>query len=190
MIRNMPLERQLELLARCGVRPNPGVGLPELLARHSETQYEHSPFKLLLRVLGSTTETQPQSWLSDNIWLLDIECIAGPGDYVHVARRMAMLAGEALPIEEIQDGIDPLRSSAWLSFQLAGREIKWYANVEESWIDPGIMSNFASLLEAQATDKGFIYLDLPGKECLIGCASPEQFFALRKWSGLDFEWLG
>jgi hypothetical protein len=62
--------------------------------------------------------------------------------------------------------------------------------VQEDWLDPQVMSNFAALLEDQDTEKRFTYLDLPGRECLIGCATPEQLAALRKTTGLDFEWLG
>jgi hypothetical protein len=186
----MVLVRQLETLAACGIRPNDGVELSELLARHRESEYERSPFTLLLRVLGSAAQGNPQQWLSDNIWLLDIETIGGPGDYVRVARRMATLANGTLPIAELQDGIDPRQGVAWLEFTLEGTLNRWYAKMEENWIDSRIMSNFVKLLESRDTDKRFTYLDLPGKECLIGCSTPQEFANLRKWTGLEFEWLG
>jgi hypothetical protein len=186
----MLLVRQLELLAACGIRPKDGVGLSDLLARHRETEYERSPFTLLLRVLGSATDNDPTQSLSDNIWLLDIELIGGPGDYVRVARRMAAMTEGALPIADVQDGIDPRLGVAWLEFTLEGTQNRWHARLEENWIDSRIMSNFVKLLESRDTEKRFTYLDLPGKECLIGCSTPQEFAALRKWTGLEFEWLG
>jgi hypothetical protein len=190
LIRNMMLTRQLELLAECGIRPAEGIGLNELLSRHRETEYERSPFTKLLRVLGGAPEGDPQRWWSDNIWLLNIESIGGPGDYVQIARRMASLAGEALPVADLKDGIDPGQDVAWLEFKLEGSLNQWHAKIEENWIDSRIVSNFVKLLESRDTDKRFTYLDLPGKECLIGCATPEEFAKLRKWTGLEFEWLG
>lgn len=190
MVRNMLLDRQLELLATCGVRPNPGVGLADLLARHRESEYERSPFKLLLCVLGSDSEREPYRPLSDNIWYLNVEYIAAPGDYVRLAHRMAILAADALPIAGVHDVIDLRRGMAALSFILSNREIKWHAKIEEGWIDRRIMTNFVDLLAAQDTDKRFTYYDLPGKKCLIGCATPQELAGLRKWTGLDFEWLG
>jgi hypothetical protein len=190
VIRNTMLVRQLETLAACGIRPNDGVELSDLLARHRETEYERSPYTLLLRVLGSAAENNAESWLSNNIWLLDIESIAGPGDYARVGRRMASLTEGALPIGDVRDGIDPRQRVATLEFTLEGTHNKWHARVEENWIDSRIMSNFVTLLDRRATQKRFTYLDLSGKECLIGCSTPEEFADLRKWTGLNFEWLG
>lgn len=190
VIRNTMLVRQLETLAACGIRPIDGVGLGDLLARHRETEYERSPYTLLLRVLGSVTENNSESWLSNNIWLLDIESIAGPGDYARVANRMATMAEGALPIADVQDDIDPRQGVATLEFTLEGSHNNWHARVQENWVDSRIMSNFVTLLDRRATKKRFTYLDLSGKECLIGCSTPEEFAALRKWTGLDFEWLG
>lgn len=190
IVRNMLLDRQLELLATCGVRPNPGVGLPDLLAHHRESEYERSPFKLLLCVLGSESGEAPYSRLSDNIWYLNVECITAPGDYVRLAQRMAILAADALPITGVHDEIDLRRGFASLFFILSGREIMWHAKIQEGWIDRHIMTNFVDLLTAQDTGKYFTYLDFPGKECLIGCATPQELAGLRKWTGLDFEWLG
>lgn len=189
MIRNMMLERQLELLAQCGIQPNEGIGLNHLLDRHREAEYERSPFTLLLRALGSAPEQDPQTWWSDNIWTLNVETIGGPGDYVRVAQRMAILAGGALPISDLRDGIDPRRGVAWLEFTLEGTVNKWHAKIEENWIDSRVVSNFVKLLESRDTDKRYTYLDLPGKECLIGCATPQELASLRKWTGLEFEWL-
>ena len=130
MIQNMPLERQLETLATCGIHPNSGIGFPELLARYDEREYERSPFKLLLRVLGDETGEASGCFLSDNIWYLNTECIMAPGDYAGVALRMATLSGGALPIANVQDSIDPRGSVARLEFTLGEREIKWHAKLQ------------------------------------------------------------
>ena len=190
LVRNMLLGRQLEVLAICGVRPNRDVELADLLAGHSESEYERSPFRLLLCVLGGNSHREPYRPLSDDIWFLDVDCIAAPGDYVRVATRMATLAGGALPIRDVYDQIDLRQSSASLSFTLHGRPIRWHARIEEGWIDARIMSNFGELLEEQDTDERFTYLDLPGKECLIGHATPQGLATLRRETGLGFEWLG
>lgn len=190
LVRNMLLDRQLEVLAAGGIRPNPGVELSDLLARHRESEYERSPFRLLLSVLGSNSESEPYQPLSDDIWFLNVERIAAPGDYVCLVNRMATLARGALPIVDVHDQIDLRQSAARLWFTLHGRGITWQAKIEEGWIDARIMTNFADLLEAQDTDRRFTYLDLPGTECLIGCATPQELATLRHETGLDFEWLG
>src|SRR5664279_2393186 len=88
MNRNLTLYAQLDALAACGIAPGEGVGLAELLALHGEREYETSPFKLLLSALGAERQEPPYLTLSDNVWHMRAECIAGYGDYVKVAQRM------------------------------------------------------------------------------------------------------
>ena len=190
MNRNMTLYDQLDALAECGIVPRGGIGPAELLRLHREREYETSPFKLLLTALGSEAEEPPHLPVSDKVWHLRAECAARGGDYVKVAQRMATLAGDALPIESVHDEFDLRRGVAWLSFSLRGEPFRWPAKIEECWIDPMILSRFAMLLETQDTDLRYVCLDLGGQDCLLGCAPDEQFAALRKLTGLAFEWLG
>ena len=167
-----------------------GVGPADLLRLHGEREYETSPFKLLLTALGSESDDPPYLPMSDNVWHMHAECAAHGGDYVKVAQRMAALAAGALPLDGVHDEFDLRRGVAWLSFSLREEEFRWPAKIEERWIDPNILSRFAALLEAQDTDLRYICLDLGGQDCLLGCATGEQFSALRKLTGLAFEWLG
>jgi hypothetical protein len=190
MNRNMTLYDQLDALAECGIAPRPGVTPAELLVVHGEREYETSPFKLLLATLGTESTDPRHLTMSDNVWLMRAECASRGGDYVKVAHRMVMLAGEALPLESLHDEFDLRRGVAWLSFTLRGEQFRWPAKIEERWIDPMILSRFAALLEAQNAGLRYICLDLGGQDCLLGCATDEQFAALRKRTGLAFEWLG
>src|SRR5450755_1003595 len=106
MNRNLTLFAQLDTLAECGIAPRDGVGPQELLTRHGDREYETSPFKLLLSVLGTESLEPPRLSLSDNVWHMRAECIGGRGDYVKVAQRMAALAAGALPIESVHDEFD------------------------------------------------------------------------------------
>ncbi len=190
MNRNMTLYDQLDALAECGIAPRAGITPVELLVVHPEREYETSPFKLLLATLGTELPDPSHLAMSDNIWLMRAECAARGGDYAKVAHRMATPAGDALPIESVRDEFDFRRGVAWLSFTLRGEEFRWPAKIEERWIDPIILSRFAALLEAQDAGLRYICLDLGGQDCLLGCATDEQFAALRKRTGLAFEWLG
>jgi hypothetical protein len=190
MNRNMSLYDQLDTLAAWGIAPHKHIGPAELLRLHAERDYETSPFKLLLTALGTEGEEPPHLPMSDNVWHLRAECAARGGDYARVAERMAMLAGNALPLESVHDEFDFRRGVAWLTFMLRDENFRWPAKIEERWIDPNILSRFAALLEAQDSALRYICLDLGGQDCLLGCATDEQFSALRKFTGLEFEWLG
>ncbi len=188
--RNMTLYAQLDQLERCGIVPNSGVGVPELLARHSERQYETDPFRLLLRALGDESSDSERMPLCNSVWHLRVDCITGPGDYAHIAQRMSTLAGDDLPISDISDEFKWASGLARLMFRLRGEKIDWPARLREQWIDPAVFSRFVALLEAQDTEKRFTYLDLGGQDALLGCATPAQFTGMRRRTGLGFEWLG
>ena len=190
MNRNMSLYDQLDTLAGCGIVPREGFGPADLLRLNPERDYETSPFKLLLTTLGTELEEPPHLPMSDHMWHMRAECAARGGDYVKIAQRMATLAGDALPIESLDDEFDLRRGVAWLSFTLRGEPYRWPAKIEERWIDPNILSRFATLLDAQGADRRYVCLDLGGQDCLIACARDEQFSTLRKLTGLTFEWLG
>ncbi len=185
---NMSLYKQLDVLEDCGIAPNDGVEVAQLLAHYTERQYETAPFRRLLGALGS--ESPEQIPLSDNVWRLRVGCIAGPGDYTLVARRMSLLAGRVLPVSDIHEQFDMASGVVWLRFRHGAEEINWPARIREFWVDPGLFSRFAELLEAQDTDKRFTQLDLGGQDVLIGCSTPLQFAELRRRTGLPFEWLG
>src|SRR5271167_4943073 len=125
MNRNLTLYSQLDTLADCGIAPNDGIGPAELLVRHGEREYETSPFNLLLAVLGTESLEPPCLPLSDNVWHMRAECIGGRGDYAKVARRMASLAGGALPLAAVCDEFDWRQGVAWLGFSLRGHEFRW-----------------------------------------------------------------
>jgi hypothetical protein len=190
MNRNLSLYDQIDALAACGIMLREGLEPPDLLRRHPERAYETSPFKLLLAELGGDSAEPLHQPMSDNVWHMRAECVASDGDYARVAGRMSSLAGGALPLENLHDEFDLRRGVAWLSFTLRGEPIRWPARIEERWIDPNILSRFVLLLEAQDTDLRYICLDLGGQDCLLACATVEQFTALRNVTGLDFEWLG
>jgi hypothetical protein len=190
MNRNMSLYDQLDALAACGIVPREGVDSAELLRRNSGRSYETTPFKLLLSELGAASDDPPHEPLSDRLWHMRAECIATTGDYVNVALRMAGLTSGLLPLGDVHDEFDLRRGVAWLSFTLRGEVYRWPAKIEERWIDPNILSRFAALLDAQDAGRRYICLDLGGQDCLLGCATDEQFAALRRITGLAFEWLG
>ncbi len=145
----MSIYAQLDQLARCGIEPAPDVGVPELLSRHPEHQYETDPFRLLLTALGEESTIPPHAPLSENVWHLRVGCIAGPGDYTQIAQRMSLLAQGAFPISDMSEEFDWAAGVAWLRFRLGDEQFDWPARIREHWIDPVVFSRFVVLLEQQ-----------------------------------------
>lgn len=145
---------------------------------------------MVLAVLGGEIEEHP--WgrrFSDNIWHFDTECIEDHGAYIAITKRMRDLAGGDLPLQNIRDYVDVEQGIAWLEFELDGERIHWDMKMDNDWVDVTIFGRFVALMSKRKTKRRFTYFDLKGQDCLIGCCFPAQFTALRKKTGLDFEWL-
>jgi hypothetical protein len=183
------LEDQLEALASCGIRLRTEFSIETLLESFSREEYETKPHIGALIRLGGEVEREPWTALSDNMWHVDMKCIETTGDYTHIAERMKALAQGELPIENIRDHVELENGDAWVAFELNGETIEWHARVHENWIDPGILSNFCSLLTAQGGTRRFTFFDLKGQYCLVGCATEEELRKLRNELGLKFSWL-
>jgi hypothetical protein len=186
---SISVEEQLKILSGCGIRLQPDITIEHLLASFDRESYEAEPYVLLLTTIGGELEVEPFKYASDDIWHFDTECIEDHGDYTKIAHRMRDLAGSALPLEDIDDYVDIEEDEAWLSFKLNGEDYKWAATVEDDWVDPNIISQFAELLAERNVGKRFTYFDLGGQDCLIGCSSPEQLERLKNETGLNFQWL-
>ena len=187
--RKITLEEQLKNLSHAGITLRQGVTEDILLESFSKETYEKGPYRILLIRMGGEREREPFDRISDNIWLFDTECIEDNGSYVIIAERFRAMAGNGLPLENIRDHVDLDNDEAWLEFSLDGKDYHWDAFVEDNWADTDILCKFAVLLEERKCGKGFVYLDLGGQDCLLGCITTGQMDMLKKVTGLSFVWL-
>src|ERR1041384_1175038 len=121
----VPLERQIEVLASCGIRLAEEVAPGALTLSLPRAEMEAKPYLHLLCVMGSEAEDPsqagPSGYPSDEIWHFDTECIEDHGDYVAIAERLRTLAGGALPIGDIEDHVDVEAGGGRLALHRAGR---------------------------------------------------------------------
>jgi len=186
-------EEQLKVLAKGGILLHPRVVPEALLYSFSRAEYEKDPYRLLLCVMGQEAEEQSQvgdsGFPSDRIWHFDTECIEDHGAYIAIAERLSLMAQGTFPLQQIEDYVDLDEPKAWLSFSLDGQVYKWDAVVNEDWVDPGILSKMAHLLESRKAGRRFTYVDLEGQDCLLGCSTPQEQEWLEAKTGLTFQWL-
>jgi hypothetical protein len=165
------MEDKLEVLVSCGLKLAEAFKPEDLLTSWGREEYEKPGFDLLLVGLSMTDEKKPWRNHCKNLWHFDTECIVDPGDYKRIVERMAEMSQGSLPLENIKDPIDLENEEAWFSFTFKGEEIKVECKVEDDWADSTIFSKFVELLSKAAPDKVFIYYDLGGQDCIIGCVT-------------------
>ncbi len=181
----LTLEQKLEVLAGCGLKLSDPFTTKDLLISWKREDFEKPGFDLVLVGLGMTEEKEPWRHHCANLWHFDTECIEDHGSYKRIVERMVEMAHGALPLENIRDHVDVEKAEAWVSFTFRNEEIKIECTVEDDWVDPAIFAKFVELLATSSPDKVFIYYDLGGQDCIIGCVTRDELKQLNH-QGIGF----
>jgi hypothetical protein len=185
MAKPKTLEEKLATLEKCGLTLKAPFTVDELLKSWDREEYEKDGYESVLMGLGMTEEQEPWRDHSGNIWNFDTEAIQDNGDYKRIAERMVELSQGGLILENIKDHVEVEKGQAWLSFTFKGKPIKVDLAVKDDWVDATIFARFVELLKQSDPSKIYIYYDLGGQDCLIGCATKENFACLKNL-GLKF----
>jgi len=184
----LTLEEKLDLLARLGFRLDNPFRVEDLLTSWSREEFEKPGFGLVLVGLGMTEERPPWRNHCTNMWHFDTECIEDDGAYVRIAERIKSLAQDSLPIENIRDHVDVDEGVAWLEFDFRDELIHIDCQVNDDWVDAAVFSHFVDLLGKSDPSKKFLYYDTDGQDCILACATNEQFKELKR-TGIGFQLL-
>jgi hypothetical protein len=175
----MTFEEKLHALAECGLRLRDQIGVPDLAEIWGPEALDEPSYDLALVCLGMEQEEPPWTPHCDNLWHFDTECINGDGSYVRIAERMAEMAQGSLPLSDFQDHVDIDKGEAWLRFKCQGKPVYIDCEVQDDWVDPNVFGRFVELLAQCDTNKLFIYYDLRGQDCIIGCVTRAQYAKLQ-----------
>lgn len=180
----LALEKQLDDLAACGFRLNPEIGVAELLLSYDRESYENTPYRLLLFRMGGVVEQEPfDRWISDDVWVFDMECVGGPGAYVEIARRLEALAcGPRL--EKLRDHVDLLGRKGWLEYRVGGKLRHHQVEVDDDWADLMVLSYLADDLE---TPGHRFHSYQTGQQLLLVCKDAPEVAGLRELTGYELD---
>lgn len=173
-------EEKFQRLAECGFKLRPEFSASKLIESWGREVLAGSDFKGVLVCLGSEGDAPPYTPRCDNLWHFDTECIEDHGSYKRIAQRMSDMAGESLPLTDIEDYVDIDEGKAWLRFRCKGQAVQIDCKVEDDWVDTDVFGHFIQLLAKCDPNKLFIYYDLGGQDCIIGCATRSQYAQLQR----------
>ncbi|MDJ0523447.1 MAG: hypothetical protein QNJ90_15370 [Planctomycetota bacterium] len=180
------LEERLAFLETCGLKLAAPFKAADLLESWPREEYEDGTWDTVLVGLGMEHESEPGGNHCVSLWHFDTECIEDHGDYARIAARMAEMAEGSLPLKEIRDVVDVEEGKAEFSFTLNGKPHTITCEVDDDWVDPGVFQHFVELLGETDPSKVFIYFDLGGQDCILGCVTKEQLERLQS-AGIAFE---
>jgi len=130
--------------------------------------------------LGMTEEQEPWRNHCVNLWHFDTECIQGPGDYKQIAERMAEMTQGSLVFTDLRDHVDVDAKEACFSFSFKGQTTRVECKVEDDWVDMSAFATFVRLLDIAEQSKVYVYYDLKGQDCIIGCVTKDELQALQR----------
>ena len=174
------IEERLAVLESCGFKLAAPFTINDLLKSWSREEYEVRQWDTILVGLGMTEEAPPWRPRCETLWHFDTECIEDHGDYAAIVKRMTGLTNGSLPLVNIEDHVDIENGEAWFSFTLNGQLVRVDASVDGDWVDASVFKTFVDLLDKTDPSKVFVYYDLGGQDCLIGCTTRSGFSNLRK----------
>lgn len=144
----MKLEEQLATLAEMGLALNDGVTIDDLLYSFPRANFESKPFDILLFLLGVEVEREP--WgrrFCDRVYNFDSECVYGPGSYVTIVERLALLANQASALTRVRDFIDHKTGEAWVEYTINGQSRRWTVELQSDWADMMVLAYVMDDLE-------------------------------------------
>ena len=125
--------------------------------------------------------------LSDDILLLDTECVSGNGSYVNILTPMTQMTRGAVLLTDVRDSLDDPKAGAWVQFRLNGRTTRWAVDRAAEWIDPVILARLAALLAQQTTAIQYVFCSPGGQTALIACCTAEETTRLNAITGMEFK---
>jgi len=176
----MTIEEKFAALADCGLKLNDQFGVSHLADSWGREALDEPGWDLALVSLGMTQEERPWTPHCENLWHFDTECIDGDGSYVRIANRMQEMALGSLPLSDVQDHVDIDSGKAWLRFKCQGNPMQIDCEVQDDWVDTRLFGKFVDLLAKCDPVKLFIYYDLGGQGCIIGCVTRAEYARLQK----------
>ena len=174
------LEQKLAVLEQCGLKLAHPFTVQNLLESWDRSEYEKRGWDMVIFGLAMTEEKEPWRHHCVNLWHFDTECIEDHGDYKSIAERMVSMAQGSLLLDDIKDYVDVEEGKAWLAFKFKDHSVRIDCKVQDDWVDPSIFGTFVELLKQSDPTKLYIYLDLGGQDCIIGCVSRDQFEQLKR----------
>jgi hypothetical protein len=139
----IPLEEQLKTFGAIGLSLNADVTEDDLFSITPKSELEARPYAALAEAMASDLEREPFTPLCERLWMLDYECIEGPGSYREILERLERLTAYGLAMERIEDHVDLDAGEAWVQFTSRGTRYQWDVKFDGDWVDPLLLAAYA-----------------------------------------------
>lgn len=140
------LYTQIDNLSRMGFRAN--ADETALTQHFAVEDFEEQPHTLLLEAMAYSIPGEPDQPICDKLWMLELDCIKGPGDYARVAERMEAMDNQGFYLTNITDSVDLDSGEAWVQFEYNTQVVRWDFKVDGNKIDLSIFQKYDDMRKA------------------------------------------
>lgn len=170
----VPLGKQVEVLASAGIRMGEDSSQESLCYNYTETELAQEPFSRILHDLSEH---------SDDIVLLALKCVETKDDreiYTGLARSIRALCKSKLPLENIDSHVDFDERKARVSFILDGQHEVLDLDASDAWADMRFFTCLSKHLSTRASKRLYI-LDPhpPSEEAAFVCLGRHERLRLE-----------
>lgn len=187
--RKVSLQDQLARMAELGITRNEGTKEEDLFTFHDREELEAKPYKALAETMGIDIEREPWTPISDRLWMCDFERIEDHGDYRSVVDRLERMTGSALSLTNVEDYVDLEEGVAWVQFDHAGRKVRWDFEVDDDWLDPKVLTDYAGLL-ARSNSPLRLFEEMSGvygQVAFLAAFTPEHQKQFQRLTGIKMQ---
>lgn len=128
-------------------------------------------------------------FFSNDVALIDFECIDDSGSYVRLLGEMTRLGDGAVAVSDARDSFPGLEvresggGEAVLEFEFGGELLRWVLQLDMDWVDPLFFVRFDQLVETADPSKRLYSFNDGGQSDLFFIASPSTAADLARLVG-------
>jgi len=173
----MKLEDQVAALAEVGLMLNEGITIDDLLISWSRSDYEHTPFDMVLFAYGSEVEGEPWGrYICDSAWNFDAECIDDNGSYEEIVNQFHRITGKRKTLEDLIDKVDIEAEIAQLHYTVDGVKRDFDITVDNDWADS---KTCTAIMDDMSDDEHEFYAKENGQAVVWFYMKPENAHTLN-----------
>jgi len=150
----------------------------ESLLQNGENNYEieyfkEDPYSYILSCLGGDYEYNNDfERLSDDVYLLDAECVEDDSIYADIVSNLIVLSRGNFNISDVKSAVDYENEKAYISFLYKGIPYFWDLKCDNDWLDMSLFKKINQLLQENASTM-FFYTTEPDQAFTVLFKSPE-----------------
>lgn len=144
----IPLETQIEALAKAGIELAPGCTMDHLLKEFPRAAYERDPYDKLLFAYASELCVRGLHF--------DMESVGCHGDYVVAFNGLIGITGETELVTDLKDHFDETSETWHITYKIKGEERRLIAESNRDWVDPKVLNDFLEDVE-KSIDNGMSF---------------------------------